>query len=59
MDQFEDHIHYVSTLLDQLDMQQAQQHTRERDGQIKAWLKYLARLHSDAIGEIEFLPLTT
>jgi hypothetical protein len=59
MDQFEDHIQDVSTLLDQLHLQQAQHHTRERDEQIEAWLKYLAQHHSDAIGEIEFLPLTT
>jgi hypothetical protein len=56
MDQFEDHIQDVSTLLDQLHMQQAQHHTRERDDQIESWLEYLAQLHRHAIGE--FLPLT-
>jgi hypothetical protein len=54
MDEYEERINEVRTVLEQLHMQQARHFTCERDGRIKALLKYLHQLHNDAIDNYRF-----
>jgi hypothetical protein len=54
MDEYEERINEVRTVLEQLHQQQARHFTCERDGRIKALLKYLRQLHNDAIDHYRF-----